>query len=321
MLVNADKPHKWKNDIARSIVFYNDWFLNFAPSTYRITREKTKLDVIDSFNKTNNLLDLSPQVLRKHPEVLPILRMSTAPPIARDRLIGLSATPPTLIKSMEDTENPRIPPRMDLHIIDTTLNNIKETILKLVDKDLLPWIEDHKTPSDEEINRAAIVIADRLCGAISDPIIRNAQERRQLATLKEWLCTRGYKHIPPGSNIQFPNLKRGTFIFRLNVPTNQDNNHRVNIPIDIAIMPKNADNDAYPLLIEAKSAGDFTNTNKRRKEEAQKINMLRNTYGEKISFILFLCGYFDSGYLGYEAAEGIDWIWEHNVDELSYFIS
>lgn len=27
-------------------------------------------------------------------------------------------------------------------------------------------------------------------------------------------------------------------------------------------------------------------------------------------FILFLCGYFDSGYLGYEAAEGIDWVWE-----------
>lgn len=36
-------------------------------------------------------------------------------------------------------------------------------------------------------------------------------------------------------------------------------------------------------------------------------------------FILFLCGYFDSGYLGYEAAEGIDWVWEHRIDDLAEF--
>jgi len=42
---------------------------------------------------------------------------------------------------------------------------------------------------------------------------------------------------------------------------------------------------------------------------------LKATYGNNVDFILFLCGYFDSGYLGYEAAEGIDWIWEHRVDD------
>lgn len=26
--------------------------------------------------------------------------------------------------------------------------------------------------------------------------------------------------------------------------------------------------------------------------------------------------YFDSGYLGYEAAEGIDWIWEHRISDI-----
>jgi len=36
-------------------------------------------------------------------------------------------------------------------------------------------------------------------------------------------------------------------------------------------------------------------------------------------FILFLCGYFDSGYLGYEAAEGIDWVWEHRTNDLALF--
>lgn len=74
-----------------------------------------------------------------------------------------------------------------------------------------------------------------------------------------------------------------------------------------------------PLLIEAKSAGDYTNTNKRRKEEAIKVAQLRNNYGERVRFVLFLCGYFNSGYLGYEAAEGIDWVWEHRIDDLVEF--
>lgn len=60
-------------------------------------------------------------------------------------------------------------------------------------------------------------------------------------------------------------------------------------------------------------------SHKRRKEEATKVTQLRNTYGDKIRFVLFLCGYFDSGYLGYEAAEGIDWVWEHRIDDLADF--
>ena len=84
-------------------------------------------------------------------------------------------------------------------------------------------------------------------------------------------------------------------------------------------MPKRGKAGELPLLIEAKSAGDFTNVNKRRKEEAAKVSQLRVTFGAKVRFILFLCGYFDTGYLGYEAAEGIDWVWEHRIEELAKF--
>lgn len=50
-----------------------------------------------------------------------------------------------------------------------------------------------------------------------------------------------------------------------------------------------------------------------------KMAQLKSNYGNNIRFILFLCGYFDSGYLGYEAAEGIDWVWEHRIDDLALF--
>ena len=90
----------------------------------------------------------------------------------------------------------------------------------------------------------------------------------------------------------------------------------MNIPVDVVIQPKKLRKSRLPILIEAKSAGDFTNTNKRRKEEATKIHQLQAAYGRAVSFVLFLCGYFGSDYLGYEAAEGIDWVWEHRIDDL-----
>ena len=98
----------------------------------------------------------------------------------------------------------------------------------------------------------------------------------------------------------------------------KEDHKSVNIPIDTVVMPAEPAK-GEPLLIEAKSAGDFTNVNKRRKEEAAKISQLRRKHGASVRFILFLCGYFDSGYLGYEAAEGIDWVWEHRIDDLEGF--
>jgi len=134
---------------------------------------------------------------------------------------------------------------------------------------------------------------------------------------------RGYKRAvillsPPRT--KFDAMPPGTFGFRLNVPVRREGPAlTINIPVDTAVMPKRSRTGELPLLIEAKSAGDFTNVNKRRKEEAAKVSQLRVTYGAKVRFILFLCGYFDSGYLGYEAAEGIDWVWEHRIDELAKF--
>ena len=41
MPVNLDKTLQWKADIARSVDMYNEWFMKFAPTTFRSTRDKT----------------------------------------------------------------------------------------------------------------------------------------------------------------------------------------------------------------------------------------------------------------------------------------
>ncbi len=107
--------------------------------------------------------------------MLPTLRMCTAPPIARDRLTGLARVKKHLVLSMEQG---KIPPRMSEEKLIEQLLSIAEILTKLLDYDILPWLERKTAPTDLEQHRAATIVADRLCGAVSDPIIRNAQEQR-----------------------------------------------------------------------------------------------------------------------------------------------
>ena len=317
MPVNLDKPQLWKADVAKSVDQYNEWFLNFAPQTYRDTRVTVTEEVEAMLKRTKNLRSITYQELTTHPGILFALRMLTAPPIARDRLVGLAGISKSLANKMELER--RLPPRMSPIDLRMQLDKICALIMRLADVDIFPWLGEKRDPTEVEVYRAATIVADRLCGAQADPIVRNAQEQRQLAYIKQWLEGRGYNDVTGMTTLA--TMKAGSFAFRLIVPGFglDETAEPVNIPIDAVVMPKAAAQGELPLLIEAKSAGDFTNVNKRRKEEATKVAMLRRKQGQDVRFILFLCGYFDGGYLGYEASEGIDWVWEHRVDDLEQF--
>jgi len=296
---------------------YNEWFVKFAPEAFRNTRIKTTKAVEETLKATESLTNIKIDILRANPAVLPTLRMSTCPPLAVDRLVGLAGVGKNLIGCMEEG---KLPPRMAESELEAQLEKISSTIEKLADPDIFVWLGREKQPSGKELYRAATIVADRLCNSVANPIVRNAQEQRQLATIAAWLKERRYRQLQIGDGTKFDAMQPGTFAFHLNVPARQEEGEKIiNITIDAVIMPKNTRSGDFPLLIEAKSAGDFANVNKRRKEEATKIKQLRYTYGDRLVFILFLCGYFDSGYLGYEAAEGIDWLWEHRINDFAEF--
>jgi hypothetical protein len=287
----------------------------FAPEAYRDSRKETIKHVEDGLSLTSDLRQLGPAIIRAHPGILPMLRMVTCPPLARDRLTGLADSSKNLVGTLE---RGKIPPRLTQAQLEEHLARISGVIAKMLDVEIFPWIGEKRRPTEEERYRSSAIVADRLCGAVAEPIVRNAQEKRQLALLENRLIGKGYKLKLHPPTAPLTEMEPGTFCFRLNVLVKSQGTEAkpIRIPVDAVIQPRSVKAPHFPLLIEAKSAGDFTNVNKRRKEEATKINQLRATYGKHVVFVLLLCGYFDAAYLGYEAAEGIDWVWEHRIEDI-----
>lgn len=310
--INSNRPHLWKADIAASVDQFNQWFMRFAPDAFRSTRVKTTEYVKAALVATNDLRTLNPATLKANPGALPTLRMCTAPPLAVDRLIGLADASKNVVGRMEKG---KLPTKMQDGHLDKELKKLCRILSLLLDRDIFPWLDNRKDPSDHERDRASTIVADRLCSAVANPIVRNAQEQRQLAIIGDYLDKRGYRKQAHAAGNPLSEMEPGTYTFRMNLAVGKA--VKVNIPVDVVIQPKKPRKDRLPVLIEAKSAGDFTNTNKRRKEEATKVHQLQATHGENVQFVLFLCGYFGSDYLGYEAAEGIDWVWEHRIDDLA----
>lgn len=309
MPINADKPHQWKEDVAASVDMFNRWFLLAAPQAFRETRARVTSEVEKHLLSSSDGRDITAEYLKAHPHAVATLRMAGCPPLARERLSGLAGVPKSVVETLEAGKLPRI----QGEALHAQLEKIASIIVRLMDDDLFPWLSDNSIPSKALRYRASTILADRCCTAAANPIVKNLQETRQLGLVKAFLEERGYVHSESVSDPR--SMEPGTFSFRMNVPAKNQSVH-VNIPVDIVIQPKNPRRDRMPILIEAKSAGDFTNVNKRRKEEAQKVHQIRATYGADVPFYLFLCGYFDAGYLGYSASEGIDWIWEHRIGDL-----
>lgn len=311
MGANKDKPDQWKADIWKSVDQYNDWFLACAPVAFREQRIVATKHVENHLVGTDYFRKITAADLKANPEMLMTLRMACCPPIARDRLSGLAYVEGDLVKVMEIQKriyNPRG------RSVDDELSRVAGVIYKLLDREIMEWLQESRDPTRKEMDRAAQIIADRLCGSLTDPIIRNAQEARQIAVVEEFLKGKGYTKLEPGGKDRELDIKKmapGTYSFRTSVVGGKD--RQVKTPVDVVIQPKVLRPSHVPLLVECKSAGDFVNPNKRRKEEADKSVKLDATFGETL--VVFLCGYFNAAYLGNTAADRMDWVWEHRVSD------
>jgi len=313
-MVNADKKESWPANIEKSVEQYNQWFLKFAPKAFKETYARTVEMVKQAIEASGDLSALTADVLRSHPRILQTLRMCCFPPLARDRVIGLAGVPDSLVDSMEKGKLPQ-PRTMRPEVLTDNLGKIVAVIKLTLDEELFPWIKQARAARDAERQRASSVVADRLCTSIANSIVRQAQEKRQIEEIRAYLTKKGYVQERPASlDVMTP----GTFCFQFPVIV-ETTDKPVSIPIAALVQPLSAVPKALPLMIECKSAGDFANVNKRRKEEGQKGRQLRTHFGARLRYVLFLCGYFGEQYLQYEAEESFDWVWEHRIADFDKF--
>lgn len=309
--INADKPHLWKADVAASVDQFNQWFMEFAPQAFRSTRVKATEHVKAALIATHDLRNLDAATLRANPSALPTLRMCTAPPLAVDRLVGLASASKSLIGSMEEG---KLAARMKAELLDENLGKVCRVLTKLLDRDIFPWLDAGKDPTDHERDRASTIVADRLCSAVANDIVRSARKKHQLAVVAEYLESRSYRrcHHPMGQ--QYTTTPPGMYEFGVTLPLTMGTYDRASF--DVLIQRKDAEIGGMPVLLDVRSSATAAAARDHRDADAKKLRDLRMTYGESVPYALLLGGTFDTGYLGTQAAEGIDWVWQHRLNDL-----
>jgi hypothetical protein len=303
-------PTEWQPDIDRSVAEYDEWYLAESPGMFAEARGRAVVEVEEAMRATDDFKMFDADTLLARPGALFVARMCVSPPMARDRFVGFSGANKSLVTTMEregviPAKARRL--RMQLQVMCDFLQ-------PLLDPGLFRWLEDNRAPTAEERDKALLVIGERLAIAFYLPALRNAQEAKQKELIRAYLETEGLEESPH-TPFEMP---PGTFCFGRNVRVVREDGEPQNLPVDCVVAPLDAE---LPLAcIELKSAGDFTNVNKRRKEESNKHDALKRAHGDSTVFLLQLFGYFGRPYLGFEAAVGIDWAWDHRLSDLAPYL-
>jgi hypothetical protein len=304
------QPTDWQPDIDQSVGEYNEWYLAHAPDLWAEARGRAVLAAAEAMDLTDAFRSFTPDLLRQLPRLVTVGRIAVAPPWARDRLVYFAEVSKNLVTKME-LEN-IIPQRA--RDVNDQLERIAEVVNTALDPGLFVWLEQGRGPTALERDKALLVIGERLTRNFYDPLLRNAQERRQKALMGTWLRARGFEESPVAAF----SLQPGQFGMGRNVVAVREDGQPQNLPTDCVIRP--LDTDLPLVCLEMKSAGDFTNVNKRRKEESDKHDAYARAHGDKVLMLLQLFGYFDRTYLGFEASAGIDWAWDHRLEDLEEYL-
>jgi hypothetical protein len=302
-------PAEWQPDIDRSVAEYDEWYLAESHGTLAEARGRAVAEVEEAMLATDDFRTFGAEALIARPRALFVARMCVSPPMTRDRFVGLSGANKSLVTAME--RDGVIPAgtrqvRMQLQVMCDFLR-------PLLDPGLFCWLEDDRAPTAEERDTALLMIGERLASTFYLPALRNGQEAKQKELLRAYLEGKGFEE----SHDSPVEMQPGTFGFGRNVRVERVDGKAQNLPVDCVVSPLDAQ---LPLIyLELKSAGDSTNVNKRRREESDKHDALKRAHGDNVVFLLQLFGHFGRSYLGFEAAAGIDWVWDHRLGDLARY--
>ena len=312
-LVNSGDRTRWATDRDTARLEMIDW-LAIAPSaainrSRYIARARADLNLAAASDSLESLL-------AEHPTTLPTLRSLTKRDIGTDQLAAFLGIGAGAFDNFESGGKTR---RRDLP------QAIAGIISRELDPSLIDWL-GKRQPRPEEIDEAARIAADRTIRREDAAILRQAHEKRQLSKLRIYLASRDYTELAASEIVRTlddPALRPGTFVIQPYIECQLENGQLQKLPPDALIRPHGAIPGSLPLILEAKSMADLANANKRQNEEAQKLVKLQARYcrpGDRLFFFLLLGGTINDRYLDVEAAHGLDWVWEHRIEDLDVIL-
>lgn len=313
--MNAGSKDRWESDIVDSSRNMRAWLASVRPTgATRPVHELEMMKLIEETDWSNSLA----AVLRDDSRLIKVLRALTRRDIGAEQFSQFIGIGKTRLERLEEGKQVRGLPD---HVFDSSAN----LLMAEIDDDLALWIFQQRTPTEAEVRKASVVGADRRLRRVFSTQIRYMHEPRQLDVLKEFLRQRGYEEVSDGPLLDpRRDTEAGKFGFRRSVVGTVENGSQLLQSVDVVIKPFGATTDQLPLFIEAKSMSDVVNPNKRQKEEAQKAASLRRRWersDDRVNFILLLGGTVPHRYLTVERDSGLDWFWEHRVEDLDLVLN
>ncbi len=150
--------------------------------------------------------------------------------------------------------------------------------------------------------------------------VHQAQVHWYLGLIHSWLADHGYDHLDGSRFTSLPDVPAGTFATGVKASIQLScGSHRDWMQAGVVVKPKQPASDSPPIIVLTALFASFGESFRRRKTDVNRISKFRLAYGEGVPIVLALWGYIDAGYLGCQAAEGIDWIWAHRLSDFTEY--
>ena len=305
--LNSLRPDKWEHDrvIAREQII--DWLATTSSIVSKrsevLTQVQGALRILESEKSIEG-------AIQRDASVVTVLRALTR------RDVGTSQTATFLGVSTTTLENVENRKRNPSHLTKP----LAELLKRELDPELASWIIEGRDAFNDEMMISRIVATDRIIRRAAATALRYEHEPRQLAKLESYLQSRGFQEVASDTIVNpRTDMPKNSYSFRVNVVGLTTDGVELRQNVDTLIKPASQSSASLPIFVEAKSMTDEVNPNKRQKEEAQKVDAVRRKWQsshEKLNFVLLLGGTVPRRYLEIEAGSGLDWVWEHRVQDL-----
>jgi hypothetical protein len=242
-------------------------------------------------NKTDNLLDLTGQLLRDDPGAWHVLRYVCGPPISEEDLWTL----------VGGSKFKRVPANL--------ADSVAEVVNLVIDPVRFPWVLERRQPTSEERYGAVLATTSLMAVRTLATERRRGSSTRQEGAIAAVLLSQGFAHDPSRSKIAvLDQLERGTFSSERILGA-----AKCDVPVRLR--------DGRLLAVEAKVSNGPKNGWKRlNRETGGKAEAWRAHFGTQVITAVVLAGVFDLSAIVQAQAGGVTIFWEHDLGPLEDFV-